>query len=960
MKKHTKIIAGLCAAVLSATAFVGVAGCNKSTVKEYPNFVNSGNTGDDKPSEEKYVVNVLSEGGMKLDGVRVIAKRNGTEVKRAISNGGKIELAVSLGEYQLEIDETSLPAGYYLPEQKYVTSATSREEITIRIPSRLLGAGETCGYRVGDIMKDFTFKDYNGVSHRLSEDLKTKRAVILNFWYVRCPNCDSEFPAIQSVYSKRDDVEIYAINPIDSAASGSAYQKDKELTFPMGEDRVGLGTSFNVNAYPTTIVIDKYGLIAASHDGGQPDTAFWSNLFNIYTDDNYVQNITTGGDIDDGNQTNPELMKPNVSMPTSDAMANAASGEGFIATYREDKEDEYSWPWVVGEDETGTYIQSSNIGKGNSYAVLYMDVDMKAGDVLSFDYNVDSEAERDFLSITIDGILITGDTGISATNGWHTLNAYVADRESTVEVGFVYKKDAADPADFNKKDTAMIRDIHLTTTAVFSSNPIDVLRTAANGGIDKATNNRYNNYVTAVYNANDGFYHKDTTDGDLLFMSISNITPFSELHTGNLHEAEGEDDETYYNTLYYMTYYNYGRVVNGSFNCVINDTDVTSTVISYQTIQAYMPAPYYLLPVTKELKIWAEEFTKAYDSGRGYHNEQWLEFCFYYDHYGSEDHDHGVDSKGNKINCEAIYDRTRGLTTYNCYEAFEKTDAAITSAETYNAEHQRLVAEMNFPMQPINGTYFKFEVKKDGVYHIRPYTGTGISSENAMPSISVFGENGTQYIGGSDSVREHSVKRGEESLSGFSYYLTAHAGEVYYLQLETAPNSTGYYEFEIEWLGTSYETMLIASTGDGAWTGELGDKYIAINVKYYEGDAGDPDADCHYKTAPNGELLMDQPIYIDFTGESCLYSDIPNSTYKSLEWLINNRYFSEVQNGYLIQPLMEKLLAEAKQPENNGMLKASAALVGYINALLDKHVDGGSGQGNGWLTFACYMEKFSV
>ena len=116
MKKSVKFIAGLTAVLLT----MGMAGCTGGNTV-YPNFINQANQGEQPVVGEKYVVNVLSEGGLKLDGVRVAAKNSqGQTVKLGISKGGKIEFGISLGEYTLVVDEESLPAGYSVTDRKSV------------------------------------------------------------------------------------------------------------------------------------------------------------------------------------------------------------------------------------------------------------------------------------------------------------------------------------------------------------------------------------------------------------------------------------------------------------------------------------------------------------------------------------------------------------------------------------------------------------------------------------------------------------------------------------------------------------------------------------------------------------------------------------------------------------------------------------------------------------------------
>ena len=179
MKKLTKILT----VALACAITVGAAGCTKSVT--YPDFVNP-DVSVDTPTSDKYVINVQSAGGLLLSDVKVTLKRaDGSIYKTGISKDGKIEIAAALGEYTLEVDESSLPAGYYLDGTVYKTNPDEREEVTIKIPSKVIDqtASASTSYAVGEIIRDFVFTDCYGTTYTLSETLKTKKAVVLNFWY---------------------------------------------------------------------------------------------------------------------------------------------------------------------------------------------------------------------------------------------------------------------------------------------------------------------------------------------------------------------------------------------------------------------------------------------------------------------------------------------------------------------------------------------------------------------------------------------------------------------------------------------------------------------------------------------------------------------------------------------------------------------------------------------------------
>ncbi|MDE6373893.1 MAG: hypothetical protein K2L72_05270, partial [Clostridia bacterium] len=634
--------------------------------------------------------------------------------------------------------------------------------------------------------------------------------------------------------------------------------------------------------------------------------------------------------------------KPDIEMPASSVLEAAANGEGFSATYRPD-ENEYSWPWLAGQDADGsTYIYSSNTGKHNSFSIVYADIDMKKDDVLSFEYNVDSEANADYLHVFLDGDLVSGN-GFSATDGWISTDIYVADRDRTVELAFAFQKDDADPDTYTGVDVAKIRNIHLSGISSIK-NPIDVLRTCANGVTDG--NTKYDYYAETEL-GDDGFYHmKDT--GALVYISLSQLTPWTDMHTSSTTVTGGT---TYYSSLYLLTYYNYAVNTGSDFSVTIGGVDFTDTVTTYWAIQSYMPGPYYLIPLTEDLKQWAQKFAEEYEKklGSTAHDKEWIEFCYYYDHYGSENHEH-ADGE----DCYVDVDHTRGLTIMNSFEAFEKNDPDIVNAEKYNPKTGRMKAEINYPLQLVrNGSYYKFTAKKDGVYQVRSYT-KNCSSTGVSPGLSVYDKNGN-IISIAGEPRDFDQFQGV-NYEGFNHYLTLKEGQTVYLMLEDAPSATGYYDFDIEYKGETYEKMYVCSTGSGMWGGSNGSIYLAINTVY------DSDTDCYYAANSNGTPNLDKPIYIDMTHGSFLYSELANSTFQPLEYFIENHIFDRyIIMGDLYQSQLEEYLAISKEvgedDEMYGLVKADSTLVKIINAYFDRFVDGGKGEGNGWLTFAVYMHR---
>ena len=144
-------------------------------------------------------------------------------------------------------------------------------------------------YKVGDRLHDYTYTTVDGKTITLSEFMKGKKVLILNFFYVHCTWCDFEFPGLQAAYEKyKDDIALLAIDPtnfdsveavqeyIQGGWKPSSYHPDSEkapkLTFDFVYDATDkLNKFFKVSGYPTTAVIDREGVIREIHSGVMAD-----------------------------------------------------------------------------------------------------------------------------------------------------------------------------------------------------------------------------------------------------------------------------------------------------------------------------------------------------------------------------------------------------------------------------------------------------------------------------------------------------------------------------------------------------------------------------------------------------------------------------------------------------------------------------------------------------------------
>lgn len=101
----------------------------------------------------------------------------------------------------------------------------------------------------------------------LLEDLRGQR-VVLNFWATWCAPCRVEMPLLQAAH-QRGDVFVIGVNADESPTEVRAYARELGLTFPLVIDRSPqpIVRAFGVRGYPTTLLIDRDGNIAAVHLG---------------------------------------------------------------------------------------------------------------------------------------------------------------------------------------------------------------------------------------------------------------------------------------------------------------------------------------------------------------------------------------------------------------------------------------------------------------------------------------------------------------------------------------------------------------------------------------------------------------------------------------------------------------------------------------------------------------------
>ncbi len=121
---------------------------------------------------------------------------------------------------------------------------------------------------------DFTIREINGKKVQLKK-LLADGPVLLDFWALWCVPCLKEMPELKKIAKKYKEsgLTIVAVNQ-DSPSDQSKvkpFVKQKRFNFVvvLDEDK-DLWDQFNVNALPTSILIDQTGHVVYTHTGYRP------------------------------------------------------------------------------------------------------------------------------------------------------------------------------------------------------------------------------------------------------------------------------------------------------------------------------------------------------------------------------------------------------------------------------------------------------------------------------------------------------------------------------------------------------------------------------------------------------------------------------------------------------------------------------------------------------------------
>lgn len=176
------------------------------------------------------------------------------------------------GDYSFKFnkDKTEFIIYEMTAEQKIV--AEERKKLALqKLPRPSLSSS----FKDGEKFRGDRFTDINGVKYDLRE--LTGKVLVFNFWFINCPPCRQEIPDLnkfKAKYKENKDVIFLAI------ASDEKFEiKEFIKKLPFAYNIVATGSyyeqKYNVNSFPTHLIIGKDGLVKFHSTGFASNTIHW-------------------------------------------------------------------------------------------------------------------------------------------------------------------------------------------------------------------------------------------------------------------------------------------------------------------------------------------------------------------------------------------------------------------------------------------------------------------------------------------------------------------------------------------------------------------------------------------------------------------------------------------------------------------------------------------------------------
>jgi len=118
---------------------------------------------------------------------------------------------------------------------------------------------------------DFTLQSSDGKPVSLAQFKGD--VVMINFWASWCGPCRQEMPLLDNIYKQYKDMgfTLLGVNVEPHARNADAWLKQTPVSYPILFDpKSQVSQLYQVQAMPTTVIIDRKGIVRFVHNGYLP------------------------------------------------------------------------------------------------------------------------------------------------------------------------------------------------------------------------------------------------------------------------------------------------------------------------------------------------------------------------------------------------------------------------------------------------------------------------------------------------------------------------------------------------------------------------------------------------------------------------------------------------------------------------------------------------------------------
>ena len=125
--------------------------------------------------------------------------------------------------------------------------------------------------KVGTVAPDFALKSSNGKNLKLSEH--RGEVVMINFWATWCGPCRQEMPLLNRLHEqyRKAGFTLLGISVDDKPQAAQEMARQLGVGFPvLFDSEKQVSRRYDVDAMPTTLIIDRDGKVRYIHRGFRP------------------------------------------------------------------------------------------------------------------------------------------------------------------------------------------------------------------------------------------------------------------------------------------------------------------------------------------------------------------------------------------------------------------------------------------------------------------------------------------------------------------------------------------------------------------------------------------------------------------------------------------------------------------------------------------------------------------